>query len=261
MKTSLRSELKFYEKGARRTFTLQLSDVIQQLFEWMMNLAHQYGYFGIFLISIIGAVSIFFPIPYTVVIFTLGGLKVGENWLFEPVWIAVAAGIGSAVGEFSGYLLGLGGRKAISGKYKKKMELLVKVFNKYGPFAIFLFALTPLPDDLLFIPLGVMRYSVIRALIPALIGKFCMNLIVAYSGRLSIQILKDIFGVESDWISALVGMILAIALLIIVFLLMFKVDWEKRLQNYVAENEDDNEAMTGETDSENTPKHISCTRT
>lgn len=207
----------------------------------MMNLAQQYGYFGIFLISLIGALSVFFPIPYTVVIFTLGGLKVGEAWVFEPLWIAVAAGTGSAVGELSGYLLGLGGRKVISGKYKRRMELLVKFFNKFGPVAIFLFALTPLPDDLLFIPLGVMRYSIVKTLVPAFIGKFFMNLIVAYSGRFSIQILKDIFGVESDWISALVGMVLAIALLIIVFIVMFKMDWEKVLQNYVNAEEGDHE--------------------
>jgi len=210
---------------------LQFTDIIQQLFEWMENLAVQYGYFGIFLISFIGAVSIFFPIPYTVIIFALGNT-------FEPLYIAVVAGIGSAVGEFSGYLLGLGGRKVISGRYKEKMEFLVKVFNKFGPVAIFLFALTPLPDDLLFIPLGVMRYSIVRAFVPALIGKFCMNLIVAYSGRFSIQIIRDIFGVESDWVSALIGMVLAVVLLVIVFVIMFKVDWEKYFEKYVAEEED-----------------------
>ncbi|MCK5593224.1 VTT domain-containing protein, partial [Candidatus Bathyarchaeota archaeon] len=187
----------------------------------------------------IGALSVFFPLPYTVIIFTLGGLKdsVGEAWVFEPIWIAIAAGIGSAVGEFSGYLLGFGGRKAIGEKYKKKMEFLMKVFDRFGPIVIFLFALTPLPDDLLFIPLGVMRYSIIKALIPAIIGKICMNFIIAYSGRLSIQIIRDIFGVESDWISALIGMILAITLLIIVFVIMFKMDWEKNLEKYVAEEE------------------------
>jgi membrane protein YqaA with SNARE-associated domain len=203
----------------------------------MESLALQYGYFGIFLISLIGALSIIFPIPCTVIIFTLGGLRVGEAWVFEPLWIAVAAGIGSAIGEFSGYLLGVGGRKVISEKYKKKMNFLVRVFNKYGSITIFLFALTPLPDDLLFIPMGVMRYSIIKAFIPALIGKFCMNLIVAYSGRFSIQIIRDIFGVESDWISASIGMIIGIALLIIVFVIMFKVNWEKYLEKYVAEKE------------------------
>jgi membrane protein DedA with SNARE-associated domain len=212
----------------------------------MESLALQYGYFGVFLISLIGALSIIFPIPYTVIIFTLGGLKVGEAWVFEPLLIAVAAGIGSAIGEFSGYLLGFGGRKAISGKYRKKMDFLVRVFNKYGPITIFLFALTPLPDDLLFIPMGVMRYSIIKAFIPALIGKFCMNLIVAYSGRFSIHIIRDIFGVESDWISALIGMVLAIVLLIIVFVIMFKIDWEKLFEKYVAKEEDSGGKLEGD---------------
>ena len=220
---------------------MQFTDVIQQLSEWMESLALQYGYFGIFLISLIGAVSIIFPIPYTVIIFTLGGLKVGGAWVFEPVWVAIAAGIGSAVGEFSGYLIGFGGRRAISEKYKKKMEFLMKLFDRFGPVVIFLFALTPLPDDLLFIPLGVIRYSIARAFIPALIGKICMNFIVAYSGRFSIQIIRDIFGVESGWISALIGMILAIILLIIVFVIMFKADWEKLFEKYVAKEEDSDE--------------------
>ena len=213
---------------------MQFTDVIQQLSAWMESLALQYGYFGIFLISLIGALSIFFPIPYTVIIFTLGGT-------FEPLWIAVAAGIGSAMGEFSGYLIGFGGRRAISEKYKKKMEFLMKLFDRFGPIVIFLFALTPLPDDLLFIPLGVIRYSIARAFIPALIGKICMNFIVAYSGRFSIRIIRDIFGVESGWISALIGMVLAIVLLIIVFVIMFKFDWEKLFEKYVAKEEDSGE--------------------
>jgi len=225
---------------------LEFSEIFQQLFKWMESLALQYGYFGVFLISLIGALSIIFPIPYTVIIFTLGGLRVGEAWVFEPLWIAVAAGIGSAFGEFSGYLLGVGGRKVISEKYKKKMDFLVKVFNKYGSITIFLFALTPLPDDLLFIPMGVMRYSIIKAFIPALIGKFFMNLIVAYSGRFSIQIIRDIFGVESDWISALIGMVIAIALLIIVFVIMFKVNWEKYFEKYVTKEEGGGEKLEGD---------------
>lgn len=212
---------------------LQFQDIIN----WMMSLSTQYGYFGIFLISLLGAMSIFFPIPYTVVIFTLGGAS-----SLDPLLIASAAGLGAAIGEFSGYLLGIGGRKAISQRYKRKMDFLVKLFNRFGPIVIFIFALTPLPDDLLFIPLGVMRYSVIRAFIPALIGKFSMNLIVAYSGRFSVQIINDIFGVENTWVSALIGMVLATVLTVVVLVIMFKVDWEKRLQKYVAkEGENDGE--------------------
>lgn len=212
---------------------MDLTEILGEISRWMESLALQSGYFGIFMLSLFGALSIIFPIPYTVIIFTLGGLKVGETWVFEPLWIAIAAGLGSALGEFSGYLVGFGGRKVISEKYKKKMDFLVKLFNKFGPVTIFIFALTPLPDDLLFIPLGVMRYSFVRAFIPALAGKFFMNLIIAYSGRFSIQIIRDIFGVESDWVSALIGMVVAVALLVVVFIIMFYVDWEKRFEKYV----------------------------
>ena len=204
--------------------------MLQQLVEWMKLLAQNYGYFGIFLISLIGALSIFFPLPYTVVIFTLGGL-------FDPFLIAIAAGLGSAVGEFSGYLLGYYGRKVISQERRRKMVFMVKVFDRFGPITIFLFALTPLPDDLLFIPLGIMRYSLLRAFIPALIGKVSMNFIVAYSGRHTIQIIKDIFGEGSDWIAVLLGGVLGIGLLIIVMVVMFKVDWEKIFTKYVKEKE------------------------
>jgi membrane protein YqaA with SNARE-associated domain len=209
--------------------------LLQDIEMWLQNFAVQYGYLGIFLISLIGAMSIFVPIPYTVVIFILGGLET-----FDPFLIAVAAGLGSAIGEFSGYLLGVGGRKVIGDRYKKRMDFITKLFKKYGSVAIFIFALTPLPDDLLFIPLGVMRYSLLRAFIPAVLGKFVSNLIIAYSGRLSLDIVKNIFGVEGEGMSLLIGTIIGIVLLVIVFIIMFKVNWEKHFAKYVDEPESKN---------------------
>ncbi len=206
--------------------------LLSDIENWLSGLAVQYGYLGIFLISLLGAMSIFVPIPYTVVIFILGGQS-----SFDPLLIAVAAGIGAAIGEFSGYLLGVGGSKIISKRYKKRIDFLTKLFKKYGPIAIFVFALTPLPDDLLFIPLGVMRYSLVRAFIPAVIGKFLSNLIIAYSGRLSLEVVSIIFGLEGEGMSLLVGTIIGIALLAIVFIIMFKLDWEKYFAKYVDEPE------------------------
>ena len=204
--------------------------MLEEIEDWLVAFATQYSYLGVFVISLLGAMSIFIPIPYTVVIFILGGLQA-----FDPFLIAVAAGFGSAIGEFSGYLLGLGGRKVIGDKYKKRMNFLTKLFKKYGSIAIFIFALTPLPDDLLFIPLGVMRYSLLRAFIPALLGKFLSNLIIAYSGRLSLEIVKTIFGVEGEGTSLLVGTIIGVSLLTIVFIIMFKLDWEKYFGKYLDE--------------------------
>jgi membrane protein DedA with SNARE-associated domain len=211
--------------------------ILDDLAEWMKNVALQYGYVGIFLISLLGATSIFIPIPSTVVIFILGGLRIGGNWAFDPLLIAVFAGTGAAIGELTGYLVGLGGRKFIGEKYKRKMDILMRLFKRFGAVIIFIFALTPLPDDLLFIPLGVMRYSVLKAFIPALLGKFFSNLIIAYAGRLSLQVINDIFGVEGEGMSFLVGTVIAIILLIVVLVIMFKADWEKHAEKYLGETE------------------------
>jgi membrane protein YqaA with SNARE-associated domain len=206
--------------------------LLDDLVGWLESFARQYGYLGIFLISLLGSTSVIIPIPSSVVIFILAGQPT-----FDPLFIAVAAGAGAAIGELSGYLIGLGGRRVIGEKYKKKMDILTKLFKRFGPIVIFVFALTPLPDDLLFIPLGVMRYKILHAFIPALLGKFVSNLIIAYAGRLSIEVIRDIFGVEGEGMSFLIGTVLAVVLLIVVFVIMFKVDWEKRTEKYLSETE------------------------
>jgi len=191
------------------------------LLEWMEQFAHQFGYLGVFIISFIGSVSVVFPIPYTIVIYLLGAV-------LDPFFVAVSGGLGSALGEFSGYALGYYGRTVVSKERRRKMDYMVKVFDRYGPVAIFLFALTPLPDDLLFIPLGVMRYAFWKAFIPALFGKMLMTFILAYSGQQSIELIKTLFVG-----SGLLGMVITAALLIIIIVAMIKIDWEKLFEKYV----------------------------
>ena len=192
------------------------------LLEWMEQFARQFGYFGVFFISLIGAVSIIVPIPYTFVIYLSGAF-------LDPFLVAVSGGLGSALGEFSGYVLGCYGRAVLSEDRRRKMDYMMKVFQHYGFAGIFLFALTPLPDDLLFIPLGIMRYRFVKAFVPALLGKMLMCFILAYGGRLSIGIIESVFG-EGGWLGAIVTS----ALLVIVIVAIFKIDWEKVFEKYMA---------------------------
>jgi len=191
------------------------------LLDWMEQFANQFGYLGVFIISFIGSVSVVFPVPYTIVIYLLGAV-------LDPFFVAVSGGLGSALGEFSGYALGYYGRTVVSKERRRKMDCMVKVFDRYGPVAIFLFALTPLPDDLLFIPLGVMRYSFLKAFIPALFGKMLMTFILAYSGQQSIELIKILFAG-----SGLLGTVITSALLIIIIVAMIKIDWEKIFEKHV----------------------------
>lgn len=188
--------------------------------EWMEQFAIQFGYLGVFAISFIGSVSIIFPVPYTLVIFFLGSF-------LDPFFVAISGGLGSALGEFSGYVLGYYGRKVVSEERQRKMDYMLRIFGKYGSVTIFIFALTPLPDDLLFIPLGVMRYPFLKAFIPALLGKILMTFILAYSGQQSIEFIRTLFG-GSEWI----GILITIILLILVIVAIIRIDWEKLFEKY-----------------------------
>lgn len=192
---------------------------LDQFDAWLMSMALQYGYIGAFFACLIGTLSIIIPIPYTLIIFMLG------KWL-DPFLLALSAGAGSALGEISGYIMGYLGRALVGDERKKRMEYALKVFKRYGSVAIFVFALTPLPDDLLFVPLGIMRYSFIKAFIPCVAGKILMSLMLSFGGRFSIGLIEAIFGCGGN---ALLSMLVTTILLALIIVAMFKIDWEKFL--------------------------------
>ena len=209
---------------------MQSIPISEELWDWMKQFAYQYSYLGVFLVSLIGALSVVFPIPYTIIIYLLGRS-------LDPYIIAIAGGLGSAVGELSGYILGYYGRAVVSEERKRKMDFMLRIFNRYGAAAIFVFALTPLPDDLLFIPLGIMRYKFVKAFIPTLLGKTLMCFTLAMGGRLSVTIIEGFIG-EGGWVET----IITTALLILVMVIILKVDWENVFTQYVETREKKNEA-------------------
>lgn len=159
--------------------------------------------------------------PYTISYYILG-------ITMDPLYIAIAGGLGSAIGEIGGYMLGYFGQALIDEKYKRRMSYLVKIFNRYGPVLVFLFALTPLPDDLLFIPLGILRYNFVKVFIPCLLGKLCMAYTVAYAGKMSFVVIRSLFG-DSGWFAV----ILTLILLVITLVAILRVDWEEIFKKYI----------------------------
>jgi membrane protein DedA with SNARE-associated domain len=202
---------------------LALSDLLNALWQ----LFFPYRYFGVFAISLIGTASIIIPIPYTILIFNLS-ISYPNEW--DPILLTIAGGLGSAIGEMSGYALGYFGRKIVNQERQRKMTYLVKIFDRYGPLAIFVFALTPLPDDLLYIPLGILRYKFYKAFIPTLIGKLLMIFIIVYFGRSAGDIIRLMLGEGGTEIVIAVTTVL----LLIILVAMYRIDWEKVFLKYVA---------------------------
>ena len=158
--------------------------MIEDIFSQLAN----FSYVGVFLISLIGSSTVIFPLPAAVFVFMLAAF-------LNPLGVGIAAGMGAAIGELVGYVLGWGGRRITGKKFKKEFERANKMFEKYGGFlALVIFAMTPLPDDFVGIVAGFLKYEIKKFFIAVLLGKIIFHLILAYGGYFGINsVLKYFF--------------------------------------------------------------------
>ncbi len=182
---------------------------------WMGDLVASYGYAGAFLISIFGNFTVFFPVPFVLTIYAFGAT-------LNPLMLGLVCGLGSTLGEFSAYLIGRGGRRVINDRYGERLETAKLLVQEYGMAVIFAFAVLPLPDDLILVPLGMLRYSLRKAMAAMLLGKTLMCVAVAYAGRSSYTLIKDIFAS-----SGVLGGLASTLLLAVIVYAMIKIDWAK----------------------------------
>ena len=140
-------------------------------------LINQWGYIGVFLISLVSSASLFFfPVPYQAVIFAAAAI-------LNPFLVAVFATIGSTIGDSSAYLIGLGGKEILEKKFESQINKTRKKFERFGVFVwIFIASLLPLPIDIVSIICGVIKYDYKKYVIALTAGKFIKHLVVAYVG-------------------------------------------------------------------------------
>ncbi|MFX0003851.1 MAG: VTT domain-containing protein [Candidatus Hodarchaeota archaeon] len=199
-------------------------------------------------ICFLGSASIGFPIPFPFVLFSLSNsiylkyensglileqiLQNGLFWL-EILGLALIGGLGSALGESTGYAVGYGTKKITeetNSDALKNIDSFGKLIlekEKRTSFYIFLFALTPLPDDILFLPLGMIKYPFWKCIIPGWLGKnfttflyCCWPILVALGAQ----------GIQTDDISSIIteAILLLVTITIMFFIMAF--DWNKYLK-------------------------------
>ncbi|MBI2548884.1 VTT domain-containing protein [Candidatus Woesearchaeota archaeon] len=148
-----------------------------------------YGILGSFIISIVANASLILQIPYYPAIIFLGSQAPNFGYL---LLLTLVSGVGMMLGEIISYLIGRGAIWVIkAGKDKRSFRHIQEVIAhkpKLIPFLIFLFACTPLPDDLIMIPLGMINYDIKKIILPSLLGKTLLAGIFAFGGFYAYQL-------------------------------------------------------------------------
>lgn len=133
-----------------------------------------FGYPGIFLVSLLANATLILPLPGVLFTSAMGAV-------FNPFWVAVAAGSGAALGELSGYLAGFSGQGIVEKtEWSEKFE---RWMRKYGPITILALSFVPNPIfDVAGITAGILKMPLWQFLLFSWIGKVLKMLIFSYGG-------------------------------------------------------------------------------
>jgi hypothetical protein len=159
---------------------MHLLAFLEPLVEGFISAVASAGFIGIFIAAAVANASLVVHIPYTlpVISLALSGASLGTM-----LWAGVWAGLGCGVGEIGSYylahrLLGSNRSLAESGLFRW-VTRNIEGHPRLIPAVVFAFAVSPLPDDCVIIPLGMMRYGLRRILVPLFAGKIIHTTIAA----------------------------------------------------------------------------------
>ncbi|MBI2032393.1 MAG: VTT domain-containing protein [Candidatus Levybacteria bacterium] len=135
-----------------------------------------WGLLGIFIINVVGSATLFLPAPSIAAVFA-GGI------VYSPITVAIIAGLGSAIGDMVGFVLGHSSKHIFLKKDSFWYKIFKETFHKFGPLFIIVFSFIPNPVfDAIGILAGLFSYSPKKFFIYVLIGRFLRNLFLAYLG-------------------------------------------------------------------------------
>ena len=183
------------------------------------------GYIGIILISFVSSLIPFIPIPYFPVLITAS-----FNTNFNPHLISVISALGIVGAKTIIFFISYYGRKILSDKTKKRMRPLQNLVSRYGWFGAFIAALTPIPDDLVYIPLGLAKYNPWKFATATFAGKFLMNESIVWGSIfLGRPFVEDILSSSdtTDQTSLIIAAIVSTIVLAVVVYFSLRIDWAK----------------------------------
>lgn len=184
------------------------------------------AYLVSFLISIFGNTTIFIPFPYTAFVFIMTS-QLG----LDPLLLGLISGLGAAIGELSSYALGAGGGRYLeSHGYSKRFSSLhtfLLEHRRLVPLVIYLFAASPLPDDIIMVPLGIIRYGLMRTLVPCFLGKTTLLIIIGYFGSFLSGLGESLL---EDPVTGILFDLVTIAFIITLVYVIVEYDWSKLLE-------------------------------
>jgi membrane protein YqaA with SNARE-associated domain len=177
-----------------------------------------YGYLGTFFLSLGTNATIILPMPSILMILPLGAT-------FNPLYIGLVAGLGGALGEMTAYVVGYTGR----GLWQDNPNYVKAVgwLKRWGMLIVFIFAVAPVPLDIMGIAAGNLRLPAWKFFLPAWPGKTIKYVVLAYVGYWGWEAFISNTDVRTTLIVTTVAALI-VAVLLLLALVWEHFDWKKK---------------------------------
>jgi membrane protein DedA with SNARE-associated domain len=171
------------------------------ILETLMSL----GYIGI--LALVIAINLLpFASPSNLVLAGVIVYFTGMN----PLAVALLVAAGATVAKLVHFRVAAAvGSRVDESKFGKYGKLL----RNWGALGAFVAAATPIPDDPIVIPLGLMKYNIVKFGVSYFLGKLTITLIGAYTARSASLALANLLGDNTAIIGSIVLSILVVTVL------------------------------------------------
>lgn len=182
-------------------------------------------YIFVFIVSFIGNSIPYAAVPYYLLLIYYSH---GYRDPLSLVFIAIASGVGSTLGKMVIYLIGRGISRIISEESRKNVEAFGILMKRWGFLFVLLATSTPLPDDVILIPMAFTGYSIYLYFLATLLGKTLASLIIVFFGRGFSAAVEDVGLPQYLQIPLLLG------ISIVFMIIIMKIDWIGVVREYQA---------------------------
>ena len=198
--------------------------------------ASEDGYLILALVNFFGSLIPFVPLPGFLLLATM---SVGNEYDLHV--LALLSAITATVAKQMIFFVSFSGRRIMNEKTRKRMRPFERLVKKYGAAAAFVAAATPMPDDIIFVPLGLAKYNPKRFFIATLTGKIVLSyIIVLISHYVGLSFIEPFLENIDDATPIYIGVIIFGAIMTVIIVLLLKLDWQRIMGKFAPWTLDEN---------------------
>ena len=182
--------------------------------------------FAIIFVTAFGFNLIPFAGPSNLLIASTAAISLGNADASTLILVGIVIALGAASAKGIHYMVTFFVSGHLSQKNQARLGADAAKVRRWAMPLLFLVAATPLPDEPVVIPLGLMKYSPAKFFAAYLLGKLTIAIAGAFIG-------KEASNLFAGWLSPEIMIAISIILTVVITIILLKVDLGKLAQKYI----------------------------